>query len=89
MEGLTSTKLYFALMIITAGVIDDFQETLLELVRAIRLPISINFINLGNRNRLARAQRLPRTTGAVRREIPRHAGVSVFTSNTVYNYRVG
>jgi hypothetical protein len=41
-------KNYYVLVILMAGVIDDFQEALNEILRAAHLPVSVEIIKIGS-----------------------------------------
>lgn len=46
-DGVNGLKNYFVLIILMAGMIDDFQDTLNEMLKAANLPVSIIVINIG------------------------------------------
>ena len=43
-------KNYYVLVILMAGIIDDFQDSLNELLRAANLPLSVLVIKIGGKN---------------------------------------
>lgn len=46
-DGVDGLRNYFVMIILMAGMIDDFQDTLNEMLKAANLPISIIVINIG------------------------------------------
>ena len=44
---MNSIKNYYVLVILMAGVIDDFEDSLNQILRAAHLPVSVKIIKIG------------------------------------------
>ena len=46
---INKVKNYYVLFLLTVGIVDDFSDSLNEMLRAIKLPVSIIVINMANK----------------------------------------
>jgi hypothetical protein len=49
-DGVTKIRNYYVLVLLMAGVVDDLEDSLNELLRALDHPISVVIVKVGNQD---------------------------------------